>query len=72
MILIENKLRGPVQLVVRSKVHNGGFSTLNIPGMGAGKNFYALEDERMTENIKRAKKDLLIDYKIVNTVIEGE
>lgn len=72
MILIENKLRGPVQLVVRSKVHNGGFSTLNIPGMGSGKNFYALEDERMTENIKRAKRDFLIDYKIVNTVIEGE
>lgn len=72
MILIENKLKGPIQLVVRSKVHNGGFSTLNIPGMGAGKNFYALEDERMTENVERAKKDFLIDYKIVNTVIEGE
>jgi hypothetical protein len=72
MIRIENKQRGPVQLVVRSKVHNGGFTTLNIPGMGAGLNFYDLEDELMTEQIDRVKKDGFITTKYINTVTEGE
>ncbi len=72
MIHIENKQRGPVQLVVRSRVHNGGFTTLNIPGVGAGKNFYDLEDELMTEFVTRVEKDGLITTKYVNTVTEGE
>ncbi len=66
MIEIENRQRGPTQLVVRSKVHNGGFTTLNIPGMGAGKNVYFLEDERMTENVARAEKDGFIKTRYVN------
>lgn len=65
MIHIENKGKGPVQLVVRSTTHNGGFTTLNIPGVGAGKNFYDLADERMTENIERAERDGFITTKNV-------
>lgn len=72
MVMIENKMRGPVQLVVRSKVHNGNFTTLSIPGMGSGKNVYALEDERMTENVERIRKDGLISTRYVNFVTEGE
>jgi len=68
MIRIENRGRGPVQLVVRSKVHNGGFTTLNIPGVGAGKNFYDLEDELMTEYVERSEKKGEITTKYVNTV----
>ena len=72
MIHIENIHRAPVQLVVRSRIHNGGFTTLNIPGVGAGKNFYDLEDELMTEFVERAEKEGFITTKYVNTVIEGE
>lgn len=57
-----------MQLVVRSKVHNGGFTTLNIPGVGAGKNFYDLEDELMTEYVERSEKKGEITTKYVNTV----
>jgi hypothetical protein len=51
MIEIRNKQRGPVQVIVRSRTEVPGsgtraFTTLNIPGIGAGNNVYPLEDER--------------------------
>lgn len=70
MIEIKNRQKGPVQLVIRSKVHNGGFTTLNIAGIGGGNNVYYLEDERMTEYVERAKKDGSIETRYVNTVTE--
>lgn len=72
MIQIVNKKRGPIQLVVRSRTHNGGFTTLSIPGVGAGKNIYNLEDELMTEWVERARDDGFITLKYLNNVIDGE
>jgi hypothetical protein len=60
MIEIKNKTRSPVQLLVRSRTAPREFTTLNIPGVGAGKNTYLLEDERSTEYIERAEKKGLI------------
>lgn len=56
MIEIRNKTRGPVQLVIRSKKAPKAFTTLNVPGIGAGNNIYLLEDERNTEYVERAEK----------------
>ena len=56
MIEIRNKTRGPVQLVIRSKKAPKSFTTLNVPGIGAGNNIYLLEDERNTEYVERAEK----------------
>jgi hypothetical protein len=47
MIEIKNKTRGPVQLVVRSKLAPRAFTTLNIPGIGNSKNVVFVEDERI-------------------------
>lgn len=60
MIEIKNKTRSPVQLVVRSRKAPKAFTTLNIPGVGAGNNVYYLEDERNTEYVERAAKMGLI------------
>jgi hypothetical protein len=60
MIEIRNKTRGPVQLVIKSKKAPKAFTTLNIPGIGAGNNTYLLEDERNTEYVERAEKMGLI------------
>jgi hypothetical protein len=60
MIEIKNKTKGPVQLVIRSRTAPKSFTTLNIPGVGAGKNIYILEDERNTEYVERAEKMGLI------------
>jgi hypothetical protein len=56
MIEIKNKERGPVQLVVRSGLRPRSFTTLIIPGIGAGKNVRYIEDEKMTEYVERAEK----------------
>lgn len=56
MIEIKNKTKSPVQLVIRSRKASKAFTTLNIPGVGAGKNTYLLEDERNTEYVERAEK----------------
>lgn len=72
MIEITNRQKGPVQLVIRSKNHNGGFTTLNIPGIGAGHNVFLLEDELKTEYVDQAEHHGLIKTRYVNTVIEGE
>ena len=56
MIEIRNKNRFPVQLVVRSRKSPRSFTTLNIPGVGSGKNVYYLDDERSTEYIERLEQ----------------
>lgn len=60
MIEIKNKTRSPVQLLIRSRKAPKSFTTLNVPGIGAGKNIYYLEDERNTEYVERAEKMGLI------------
>jgi hypothetical protein len=57
MIEIKNKNKFPVQIVVRSKKKPNSFTTLNIPGRGAGKNIYYLQDELTTEYVDRVEKD---------------
>jgi hypothetical protein len=65
MIEITNRQKFPVQLVVRSRKSTNSFTTLNIPGVGAGKNVYLLEDERATEYITRVKDWGLISLRNV-------
>jgi len=72
MIEITNRQKGPVQILVRSEVHHGSFTTLNLPGIGAGNNVYNLADELTTEYVEKAEKSGLISTRYVNTVIEGE
>lgn len=60
MIEIKNKTRGPVQILIRSRKSPRAFTTLNVPGVGAGNNIYMLEDERNTEYVERAEKMGLI------------
>lgn len=51
MIEITNKQKSPVQVLIRSRDGSRAFTTLNIPGRGAGHNVYLLEDERKTKYI---------------------
>lgn len=60
MIEIKNKTKGPVQVLIRSRKSPKSFTTLNIPGIGSGKNVYLMEDERNTEYVDRAEKMGLI------------
>lgn len=62
MIEIKNKTSSPIQLLIKSKV-NKGLTCLNLPGVGANKNTYLLEDERHTEYIDRAEKAGFISQK---------
>jgi hypothetical protein len=68
MIEITNKTRTPVQLLIRKKVGKE-FTVLNIPGIGAGKNVYLLEDERHTEHVDNAEKAGFIKQK---RIIKGK
>lgn len=70
MILITNRNKFPVQLIVRSRTAPIAFTTLNIPGLGAGNNTYELEDERSTVYIERAEKMGLISTKYVSNRIK--
>jgi len=73
MLEIVNKQRYPVQLIIRSRRSVRSFTTLNIPGVGSGKNIYLLEDERATEYIDRAVNDGLVSIRhINNTIRKGE
>lgn len=73
MLEITNRQRHPVQLIVRSRRATKSFTTLNIPGIGKGKNIYFLEDERSTDYIDRAEKDGLISIRhITTTTRKGE
>lgn len=60
MIEIKNKTKGPVQVLIRSRKSPKSFTTLNIPGVGSGKNTFVMEDERNTEYVERAEKIGLI------------
>lgn len=60
MIEIKNKTKGPVQLLIRSRKSPRSFTTLNVPGVGAGNNTYLIEDERSTEYVERAEQMGLI------------
>ena len=51
MIEITNKQRSPVQVLVRSKKKLRAFTTLIIPGRGAGKNVVVIADEDATDYI---------------------
>jgi hypothetical protein len=73
MIEITNKNKFPVQIVVRSKNKLRSLGTLNIPGTGAGKNIYLLEDERHTEYIDRVEAmGLISTRKISRHSFKGE
>lgn len=56
MILITNKKRHPIPVVVRSKKDPRAFTTLNIPGVGSGNNTRWLADEQTTIYVERAEK----------------
>ena len=64
MLEITNKKRHPVQLLIRSRRASRSFTTLNLPGVGAGKNIFLLEDERSTTYIDKAAHDGLISIQI--------
>jgi hypothetical protein len=73
MLEITNRQKYPVQLIIRSRRATRSFTTLNIPGVGKGKNIYFLEDERSTDYIDRAEKDGLISTRhITTTTRKGE
>ena len=77
MIEIRNKKRFPVQLIIRSRRTPNSFTTLNVPGVGKGKNIYYLEDERVTPYIERIEKMGFITTKYIpnremNKVDKGE
>lgn len=55
MIEITNHNRFPVQVIVKKRGRPRAFTTLNIPGMGKGKNVYYLDDQRSTEYIERVE-----------------
>jgi hypothetical protein len=78
MIEIRNKIKGPVQVLIRSRTEVPGsgtraFATLNIPGVGAGNNVYMLEDERhIPEYTKRLEKLEMISVRHVPNKIRKE
>lgn len=73
MLEITNRQRYPVQLLIRSRRASRSFTTLNLPGVGAGKNIFLLEDERSTTYIDKAANDGLISIRqIPNMLRKGE
>lgn len=65
MIEIKNKLKSPVQVLVRSRKAPRAFTTLVIPGVGKGNNVRLIEDELNTEYIERVRKMGLISTKYI-------
>ena len=73
MIEIKNKLKSPVQLVVRSRKAPRAFTTLIVPGIGKGNNIRLIEDELATEYIERVEKMGLISTRhLPNNKVRGE
>lgn len=73
MIEIQNIKKEPVQLIVRSRKSPKQFTLLHLPGTGAEKNIFYLEEERATEYIHRAEISGHIKTRIVaNTFGTGE
>lgn len=67
MIEIKNKSKSPVQLLIRSRTSPRSFTTLNIPGVGAGNNTFIIEDERNTEYVERAEQMGLISTRHITS-----
>lgn len=67
MIEIKNKSKSPVQLLIRSRMAPRSFTTLNIPGVGAGNNTFIIEDERNTEYVERAEQMGLISTRHITS-----
>lgn len=65
MIEVKNKMKSPVQLIVRSRMAPRSFTTLIIPGIGKGKNVRLIEDEVKTEYIDRVEKMGLISTRYI-------
>lgn len=65
MIEITNTQRGPVSIMVRSTKKVRSFTTLTIPGRGAGDNKRIIADERATENIAAVEELGMITTKKV-------
>ena len=65
MIELVNKKKYPVQILVKSTKLQNSFTCLNIPGVGAKKNIFFLQDERETEYIDRAVEAGLISKRTV-------
>ena len=65
MIEIKNKIKSPVQLVVRSRKAPRAFTTLIVPGLGKGNNIRLIEDELKTEYIDRVEKMGLISTRYI-------
>lgn len=57
MLEITNKNKFPVQVMVRSRTATRAFTTLLIPGIGAGKNVVLIEDELSTPVLERVEKE---------------
>lgn len=74
MIEIKNKMKSPVQVLIRSRKAPRAFTTLNIPGVGKGKNVRLIEDELATEYIERVEKMGLISTRYVpnNEIRKGD
>jgi sulfate adenylyltransferase subunit 1 (EFTu-like GTPase family) len=74
MIEIKNKLKSPVQIVVRSRTAPRAFTTLIIPGVGKGNNIRLIEDEAATDVIERVEKLGLISTRYVpnNEIRKGD
>jgi hypothetical protein len=56
MLEIKNKNKFPVQVMIRSRSASRSFTTLIIPGVGAGKNVVLIEDEKSTPYLERVEK----------------
>ena len=65
MIEVKNKMRSPVQLIVRSRKAPRAFTTLIVPGIGKGKNVRLIEDELVTEYIERVANMGLITTRYI-------
>ena len=75
MYEVKNKLKGPVQLVVRSRrgPSSKEFTVKNLCGIGKGNETYLIEDELMTDYIWQAERENLISVRYIdeNTLKEG-
>ena len=74
MIEVKNKTRGPVQLVVRSRLAPRAFTTLHIPGIGNSKNVVLVEEERIIpEILERVEKTGMIATRYIeNKKVKGD
>jgi hypothetical protein len=66
MIEIKNKTQSPVQLQIRSRQGPRAFTPLTIPGIGAGKNVVAIEEERIISDfLERAVKSGMLSTRYI-------